>query len=234
MRHKRSAVLTSGSAGDFGRPAFADRHDAGRALAAALAAAQLPPDTLVLALPRGGVPVALGIARHLGLALDLCLVRKIGLRDNPEIAVGAVAGPDGQTVEVNRQVAERAGLSEAGVRALAGPVRAELRRRRALFTGGHPSVPVRGRTVLLVDDGVATGATMRAAIHAVRAEGAARVIVAVPVGAPEAVASLTSEADEVHCLLVPPDFTSVGEHYRDFTQVPDSAVSEMLGGRTAA
>jgi putative phosphoribosyl transferase len=206
---------------------FRNRTEAGRRLADALPglAGQ---DAVVLALPRGGVPVAAEIARRYGLPLDLALVRKVGMPQHEEFAVAAIAGPEGAEMVINAPAARRAGLDEAAIGRLAEPERAELRRRRHAYLGDRPPVPLAGRTAVLVDDGVATGATMRAAIRAVRREGPAHVLLAVPVASPEALAALRPEVDGITCLLVPADFQAVGLHYDDFRQVADAEVTASL------
>ncbi|MBM3465979.1 MAG: hypothetical protein FJX76_28145 [Armatimonadetes bacterium] len=204
---------------------FQDREDAGKRLAKALRAT-VGPDALVVGLPRGGVPVAAVVARALGLPLDVLLVRKVGAPWNPELAVGAV-GEDGTLVlnieilnefEISREYVERAALAEVR----------EMRRRSAVFCAGRPRIPVEGRTVVLVDDGLATGATMEAAIAVSRAAGATRIVVAVPVAPPQTVPRLATLADEVVCLLTPPSFLSVSQFYDHFPQVSDAEVVASL------
>jgi putative phosphoribosyl transferase len=214
---------------------FADRRAAGAALAEALAAS-LADGTgvegvasgVVLALPRGGVPVAAEIARALNLPLDLMLVRKVGLPGQPELALAAVAGPEGAELVVNDAVAAASGIGRAEIERLAAPERAELARRRALWLGDRAPHDLAGRTAILVDDGVATGATMRAAIRALRRLGPARIVVAVPVAAPETLDGLRAEADAVVCLTAPERFRAVGVHYGRFPQVADDEVRRLL------
>ena len=206
---------------------FRDRRHAGKELAAALSDLR-GTDALVLALPRGGIPVAAEVARALDLPLDIVLVRKVGLPGQPELALAAVAGPSGDTLVLNPEVAHMARLDEAEIARLAEPQRAALRRRFNLWIKGRAVADPSGRTVILVDDGIATGATMRAAIEAVRAQGARRVIVAVPVAPADTVAAMRSSADAVHCLHVPTDFWAVGAHYEIFDQVPDDDVRRIL------
>ena len=209
---------------------FADRRAAGRALADRLAAFR-GAETIVLGLPRGGLPVADEVARALGAELDIVLVRKIGMPGNRELALGAIAGPDGGTMVLNEALLRRCGIDREGIEAQAGPERAELRRRRALWGSRLEPGALRARRVILVDDGIATGATMRAAIGAVRAEGPAEVIVAAPVAAPEVLEALGRLADRVVCLRAPPGFTAVGRHYASFPQLDDTEVQAILAGR---
>lgn len=215
---------------------FEDRADAGRRLGARLAA-DPPPDPVVLGLPRGGVPVAAEVARALGAPLDVLVVRKVGVPWQPEVAMGAV-GEEGAAVR-NADVARVAGVDEETLRAGERREEAEVERRARLFRGRRPPVPLDGRTALIVDDGIATGATMRAACAIARARGAARVVVAVPVAAPDALAALREgpapDADAVVCLEAPESFMAVGMHYVDFGQTPDDEVVRILaaehGGR---
>lgn len=207
--------------------AFADRRAAGRALADRLALLA-GPETVVLALPRGGLPVADEVARALGVPLDIVLVRKIGMPGNPELALGAIAGPGGQTMVLNDELVTAYGIDRDTVEAQAAPQRAELERRRKLWGGRLAPGALRGKTVVLVDDGIATGATMRAAIAAVRADGPARVVVASPVAPPEVVAAMEALADQVVCLHAPRDFRAVGLHYASFPQLEDDEVRRIL------
>lgn len=206
---------------------FQDRKAAGAALAARLAGYRGTPAT-VLALPRGGVPLGAAIAQALGLPLDLLLVRKIGLPGQPELALAAVAGPAGEVLVVNEALARAEGFDAAAIATLAAPARAEIARRRAAWMGDRPPPDLAGRTAIVVDDGVATGATLRAALRALRALRPARVVVAVPVGPAEVVASLAREADEVICLEQPRPFVAVGAHYAAFPQVADAEVAALM------
>lgn len=206
---------------------FADRRAAGRALAGRLGAFG-GAETIVLGLPRGGLPVADEVARALGAELDIVLVRKIGMPGNPELALGAIAGPEGGTMVLNQELVRLCGIDRAGIEAQAGPQRAELRRRRALWGSRLQPGALRARQVILVDDGIATGATMRAAIGAVRAEDPAEVIVAAPVAAPDALEALERLADRVICLRAPAGFTAVGRHYASFPQLEDADVQAIL------
>lgn len=211
---------------------FADRTKAGEQLAAALAGRGFV-DPVVLALPRGGVPVALAVARRLRAPLDLVIVRKIGLPDQPELAVGAVVDGDRPDLEVNADVARRAGLDRLDIVKLAEPELAEIGRRRALYLAGRAPVPLRGRCAIVVDDGIATGATMRVALRAVQRQGPAMLVVAVPVAAPQTLAGLHGMADEVICLHSPRDFAAVGASYAAFAQVSDAEVTTLLGQSAA-
>lgn len=206
---------------------FRDRQAAGRALAERLAHLRGAAAT-VLALPRGGVPLGAEIARALGLPLDLMMVRKVGLPGQPELALAAVAGPAAEVLVVNHDIAALEGIGPDEIERLAAPQRAEIARRRTLYLQGRPPPDLAGRTAIVVDDGVATGATLRAALTALRALGPARVVVAVPVGPPAVVAALGALADEVICLETPPHFRAVGAHYADFPQVSDAEVQALL------
>lgn len=210
---------------------FADRRDAGRRLAHRLGDLGDPGepglDGVVLALPRGGVPVGAEVAAALGAPLDILVVGKVGVPGHEELALGAVAD-DGTTV-VNSQVQAATGVSDAEVDALARRHVAALARRGAeLRPDGIAPVDVRGRTAVVVDDGMATGATMRVALQVVRERGARRVIAAAPVSALDAVATVAPSADRVVCVLTPRDFHAVGPWYADFTQVDDSEVRALL------
>src|SRR6266403_900089 len=180
---------------------FRDRREAGRLLAAKLTAYANRPDVIVLALPRGGVPVAYEVARALGAPLDVFVVRKLGVPGYEELAMGAVA--TGGVRVLNDQLVNRLGIPEHIIDAVAARERRELARRERLYRGDRPPPDVRGRTVILIDDGLATGSTMRAAIAALRQQHPARIVVAVPVGAPETCAEFQDEADEAICALTP-------------------------------
>jgi putative phosphoribosyl transferase len=210
------------------RAPFADRPDAGRALGARLAGT-LRGDVLVLGLPRGGAVVAAGVAAALGAPLDVLLVRKLGLPGQPELAMGAVAAI-GDAVETVRseEVLAAAGVDAATFAAVRARELAELRRREAAYRGNRLPVDVTGRTVVLVDDGLATGATVRAALRVLAGRRPARSVVAVPVGSPTAVRELGGLADEMVCLLAPPSLRAVGGAYGDFTQTSDDEVRRVL------
>ena len=204
---------------------FLDRHDAGRRLAAQLEhlAEELP---VVVALPRGGVPVAFEVARALGAPLEILAVRKLGAPGNPELGVGAVA-EDGTGV-LDPQSAGMLGMTQAMLDGTIELESRELRRRVERYRDGRPTIPVSGRTVIVVDDGLATGLTDLAAVRALRKRGAREIIVAVPVGSSEAVSMLAKEADRVVCLEVPPRLFGVGMSYRDFAPVSDEQVLALL------
>ncbi len=210
---------------------FADRAGAGRALGARLAGT-VHGDVLVLGLPRGGAVVAAEVAAALSAPWDVLLVRKLGLPGQPELAMGAVAAI-GETVETVRSesVLRAAGVGEATVAAVRDRELDELRRRQAAYRGDRPPPAVAGRTVVLVDDGLATGATARAALQALARYRPARTVVAVPVGAPAALGAVEALADEVVCLLVPAAFRAVGSAYRDFAQTSDDEVRALLRSR---
>jgi putative phosphoribosyl transferase len=208
------------------RRVFEDRSEAGRALADALGEWRGAPDTVVLGLPRGGVPVAYEIASALGLPLDVLLVRKLGLPGQPELAMGAIAS--GGAVVVNDDVVRYLPQGSNGLESVRKLEQRELERRERIFRGDLPPLDMHGRTGILVDDGLATGATMEAAVRALRKLGAKRVIVAVPVASVEARDRIAELADEVVCLSAPAWFSAVGQWYRDFGQTEDAEVSELL------
>jgi len=203
---------------------FRDRADAGRVLAARLAHLR-DAKPVVVGLPRGGVPVAAEVARALGAELDVVLVRKIGAPHREELAVGAV-GEDGVTVR-NDAVLADLGLRWSDVAAQVTREREEIRRRAAILRPG-PRPDLTGRTVVLVDDGIATGATVVAALRILRQFGASRIVLAVPVAPPDSLHALAPLADEIVCPATPRHFSAVGQWYEDFTQVPDDDVRELL------
>jgi len=206
---------------------FADRRDAGRRLAARLAEEKLT-DPVVIALPRGGVPVAAEIARALNAPIDLVIVRKLGLPGHEELAAGAIAEGEPPIRVISNDVLRAAGMTEEALAPVIRRETAELERRRETYLGGRPRVPVTGRTVILVDDGIATGATMKAALRATRRQAPGRLVVAVPVAAPDAIAEIGHEADQVLCLSTPQSFMAVGVHYADFGQTQDAEVIAAL------
>lgn len=205
---------------------FRDRTEAGQVLARRLAEYAGDEDVLVLALPRGGVPVAYEVARALGAPLDLFLVRKLGLPGHEEFAMGAIA--TGGVRVMNEQVAGRFRVPERYVAEVEARERAELERRERAYRGDRPPPELAGRTVILVDDGLATGSTMRAAAEAVRQMGPRRVVVAVPVAARETCDAFREEVDEVVCAWTPEPFMAVGLWYQDFTQTTDDEVRALL------
>ena len=206
---------------------FADRRQAGELLAARLADWRAGPDLLVLALPRGGVPVAFEIARRLGAELDVLIVRKLGAPGSPELAMGAIAS--GGIRVLNRDVVDAFGIDADALERVAARESQEILRREQAYRGERPLPALTGRPLLLVDDGVATGATIRAAIAALRAREPASITVAVPVAPPDTVAVLRKEADEVICLATPSPFFAIGNFYPDFGQTSDDEVRELLG-----
>jgi predicted phosphoribosyltransferase len=209
--------------------AFADRREAGRELATLLQARQLTQGVVVLALPRGGVPVAYEIARALGATLDVFLVRKLGTPGHSELAMGAIAS--GGTRVMNEEVVQALRIPQRDIEEVAAREQAELERRELAYRRGRPLPSLADHTVILVDDGLATGSTMKAAVQAVKQHAPSRVIVAVPVGAPETCRALGALADEVVCARMPEAFSAVGQWYRDFSQTTDEEVIELLNGR---
>jgi len=210
-----------------GPPAFEDRRDAGRRLAGVLAASthRLP---IVLAMPRGGVPVAAEVAAALGAPLDLIVVRKIGCPWQPELGLGAIA--EGGIRVLNDDLIRELGVRPDELEAATAFEREELDRRVRRYRGDRPPIPLMGRDVILVDDGLATGYTARAAIDAIRRAGAEHVTLAVPVAPPRSVAGLARVADEVVAVTTPDWFPGVGASYRDFRQTSDEEVVEILAG----
>lgn len=206
---------------------FSDRHSAGRLLASGLLRFK-GDEPLILALPRGGVPVAYEIAEKLGAELDLLLVRKLGAPHHPEVGIGAVIDGANPQVLLNRDIVGQLSLPPGYIHNEAHRQLREIERRRAQYVGERKPVSVTGRTVIVVDDGIATGSTVRAALRAVRQKKPARLILAVPVGAPETIESLRSECDELVCLAAPAPFQAVGVHYRDFSQTTDEEVKRLL------
>jgi predicted phosphoribosyltransferase len=208
---------------------FRNRIDAGRRLAEKLAAYADRPDVLVLALPRGGVPVGFEVARALGAPLDVFLVRKLGVPRYEELAMGAVA--TGGVRVLNDEIVRGLGISEHEIDAAVARELQELARRERLYRGDRPPPDVAGRTVLLVDDGLATGATMRAAVAALRQQQPARIVIAAPTASPDTCEAIKAEADDVVCAMTPEPFFAVGHWYEDFTQTTDNEVRELLTRR---
>lgn len=211
----------------IGMEGFVDRSQAGRLLAREVAALRLA-DAVVLALPRGGVPVAAEVARQLKAPLDLLMVRKIGAPQQPELAVAAVVDGARPEVVIDEDIARWAGADRDYIDVQARRQLAEIERRRALYLRGHASVPLAGKSVVLVDDGIATGTTVRAALKALRRLAPARIVLAVPVAAPTSVHRLRDDVDDLVCLSQPPSFRAVGQYYDDFHQVEDEEVIALL------
>lgn len=205
---------------------FRNRAQAGKLLAKALGAYAHQPDAIVLALPRGGVPVAFAVAMALDLELDILLVRKLGLPGQPEYAIGAV-GSGGVRV-VQPGVPGLMGVTQEQVDAIAARELLEIERRTRLYRGGRVQPELAGRTVLIVDDGIATGSTMQAAVQVARRHGAGRVIVAAPVAPPDTAATLAAQADELVCLATPLFFRAVSQWYDKFDQTSDEEVQDLL------
>ncbi len=206
---------------------FKDRTEAGLRLLAAMPSLE-GAETVVMALPRGGVPVAEPIAKALGAPLDVVLVRKVGVPGHRELALAAVTNGDDPVLTVNEAVARHAGLDRAAIRELAQPQLDEIARRRESWFAGRKAPPVKGKTVVVVDDGIATGATMRASLKALRERNPGRIVLAVPVAPADTLEDLRSLADTVVCLETPTPFYAVGAHYRNFGQVPDAEVGAAL------
>ena len=205
---------------------FDDRIDAGQQLAEALSAYQRVVNIVVLGLPRGGVPVAAEVAAALGAPLDVLVVRKIRAPFQPELAMGAVAS--GGVTIINEDVTRATGVRAEEITAATEQARTELEQKESRYNGARRAVSLEGRTVILVDDGVATGATMRAAISAARARQALKVVVAVPTAAVDTARILAQTADDVICLETPEPYIAVGRWYRDFSQVSDDEVAAIL------
>jgi putative phosphoribosyl transferase len=209
---------------------FSDRREAGRVLADALSAYRGTPDLLVLGLPRGGVPVAWEVASALHAPLDVFVVRKLGAPRWEELAVGALAS--GGLVVLNDDVVRSLRITDEHLAQVIEKESAELTRREAAYRGGREPVQPAGKTVILVDDGIATGASMLAAARAIRAAGPAKIVIAVPVAPPAPYQQLAEAADDVVCVEVPASFLAVGEYYRDFSQTSDDEVRELLAAPT--
>lgn len=206
---------------------FADRRTAGRELAEELVRFK-EQDPVVLALVRGGLPVGFEVADALAAPLDIVLVRKIGAPHQPELAVGAVVdGPHPETVK-NDDVVRLLNISEDYIASEAERELTEIERRREIYLRGRGRVDLAGKTAIVVDDGIATGATMRATLHAVRRQRPARIVLAVPVASSQSVRELASDADEVVCLATPEPFWAIGSFYSDFAQVSDAEVIDLL------
>jgi predicted phosphoribosyltransferase len=213
------------------RIVFHDRRDAGRRLAGLLSRLQ-GQDAIVFAIPRGGVPVAGEVARALGAPLEVMAVRKVGAPQNPEFAIGAVA--EGGVNVLSRRAIRRLGLGEESVRALLARTQLELEQQIHRYHGPGAGVSPRGRTAVLVDDGLATGRTALAGVRSLRARGAARIVVAVPVAAPEALAALAREADDAVCVEAPPEMVAVGSWYEHFAPTSEAEVARELAAAASA
>jgi predicted phosphoribosyltransferase len=211
---------------------FANRREAGVALAGDLAMYRGRSDLVVLGLPRGGVPVAYEVARVLEAPLDVLIVRKLGAPGHPEFAIGAIAG-GGVTVLDERFIATNR-IPARVLEAIVQRERAEVVRRERAYRASRPPVPVKGQVVIVVDDGLATGSTMRAAVLALRQQGPAGIVAAAPVGSWQACQALTEVADQVICPLTPEPFSAVGLWYADFSETTDNEVRDLLASRTTA
>ena len=205
---------------------FQDRFEAGRLLASRLSQFANRNDVIVLGLPRGGVPVAFEVARILKSPLDVFVVRKLGVPGEEELAMGAIASSGIRVV--NRNVVDALGIKNDQIERVAAEQQTELERREREYRDGRPMLEVRGRTAILVDDGLATGSSMRSAVAALRKRDPAQIVVAIPVAAPSVYQELKSEADQVVCVATPEHFVAVGQWYLDFRQTGDEQVRELL------
>jgi predicted phosphoribosyltransferase len=205
---------------------FSNRTEAGRLLAEKLVKYAGGTDVIVLGLPRGGVPVAYEVAKRLGVPFDVFIVRKLGVPGFEELAVGAIAS--GGVRVLNEDVMRALPNADETIESVTAKETAELERREQSYRDGRPAPELRDRIVILVDDGLATGATMRAAVKALRQRGAAKIVVAVPVGPPDTCRELEEQADETICLCTPEFFQAVGQYYEDFSQTSDEDVRELL------
>ena len=211
---------------------FTNREAAGKALAEAVAAKSLP-DPVVLALPRGGVPVAAEVARALNAPLDLVMVRKIGVPWQPELAAAAVLDGKDPQIVVNEEVCAEANISRSYIDEMAKEELEEIERRTKLYLKDRPRAPITGRSAIVVDDGIATGTTIRAVIKALRRKQPKSILLAVPVAPKEAIAALRAETDDIVCLETPEPFFGISHHYADFHQVPDEEVIRILEAQKA-
>jgi putative phosphoribosyl transferase len=212
---------------------FANRRSAGRRLAGRLQHLRRE-KPVVLALPRGGVPVGFEIAEQLDAPLDIILVRKIGAPRQPELALGAVADGAPPQVFVNDKLAAELGIGDDYIVGETARQLQEIDRRREIYLGGRPRAPLADATVIIVDDGIATGSTMRTALRAIKGSGAGKIVLAVPVAPADALEALQEEADEIICLATPSPFIAVGAHYDAFTQLADAEVVALLEKRHRA
>jgi putative phosphoribosyl transferase len=217
---------------------FSNRHDAGRKLAQKLAAYTNKSDVIVLALPRGGVPVAYEIAKKLNLPFDVCLVRKLGLPDHPEVAMGAVAEDalldnySGDITIIDRDRTKKYGVEQAEIQAIAAKEKAELRWRESCYRHYRPMLTIANCTIIVVDDGISTGLTMHAAVEVLRQHQPAGIIIATPVASQQAIARLKHQVDNFICLVAPESLGAVGFWYEDFSQTTDREVCELLNGQS--
>lgn len=211
---------------------FADRHDAGQRLAAELKARRLT-DPVVLALPRGGVPVGYEVAHAINAPLDVLMVRKLGAPGYEEFGIGAVVDGSQPQIVLNPEAIEMLQVTPAYIAQERDRQLVEIERRRRLYSGTTPPVDVEGRTVIVVDDGIATGGTVLVALRALRRARPARIVLAIPVAPPDTLTKLSGEADDVVCLEAPGDFRAVGVYYTDFTQTNDAEVIELLERQSA-
>lgn len=208
---------------------FRDRRDAGRQLALRLAHLKgAQPPVVVLGLPRGGVVVAAEVARELGAPLDVLVVRKIGAPDQPELAIGAVTNGEHPQTVLNQDLLALAGVDDAYIKAESARQLAEVRRRQSRYRLGRPPVPIENRCVIVVDDGIATGATVKAGLMALRQSPVSKLILAVPVAPAETLAEIQPLVDQIECLSIPPNFIAVGRSYEDFNQTSDEEVMAIL------
>jgi len=212
---------------------FKNREEAGKALAEALLPKALP-DPVVLALPRGGVPVAAEVARALKAPLDLVMVRKIGVPYQPELAAAAVIDGEDSQIVVNEEVCALANISRSEIDAMAKEELQEIDRRTKLYLKDRPRAPIAGRSAIVVDDGIATGTTIRAVIKALRLKGPKSIVLAVPVAPADAIEALRGEVDDIVCLETPEAFFAIGLYYRDFHQITDDEVIGLLAGKPEA
>ena len=205
---------------------FRDRTEAGQVLASKLTKYLDQVNTVILALPRGGVPVAYEIGKELGLPVDIFVVRKLGVPGHEELAMGAIAS--GGVRHINRDVVDQLRIDSETIDAASRREQKEIERRERLYRGQRPPVDVRNKTVILVDDGLATGSTMRAAIAALQQHRPARIVVAVPAAAPQTCSEIADEVDEIICAATPEPFYAVGQWYQEFSQTTDDEVRELL------
>ena len=207
-------------------PYFLDRHDAGRRLSEILTQYASQPNLLVLGLPRGGVPVAYEVARALHAPLDVFIVRKLGFPGHPELAMGAIAS--GGVRILDERLIDAHEIPDEEIERVTAAEQRELERREKSYRDDRPSPDVRGHTVILIDDGLATGSTMRAAVQALRQEGARRVVVAVPIAPPDTCDAMRHEVDDIICAITPEPFLAVGIWYADFSETTDEEVRDLL------